>query len=48
MEEVITLSGGFILREGGNQLHRFQSPVDPLGGRGGVTERLGKLLCRSW
>ena len=44
MEQVITLSGGFILREGGNQLHRFQSPVDPRGGRGGITECLGELL----
>ena len=44
MEQLITLSGGFVLREGGDNLHRFQSPVDPLGGRGGVTERFGEFL----
>ena len=44
MEQLMTLSGGFFLREGGDKLHRFQSPVDFLGGRGGVTERFGELL----
>jgi len=45
VEQLIALSGAFVLREGGDQLHHFQSPVDLLGGRGRVTERLAGPLA---
>jgi len=44
VEQLIALLGDFVLREGGDQLHGFQSPVDLFGRRSGVTERLGELL----
>jgi len=44
VEQLITLLGDLVLREGGDQLHGFQSTVDFIGRRSGVTERLGELL----
>ena len=44
VEQLITLLGDFVLGEGGDQLHRFQSPVNLFSCRSGVTERLGQLL----
>jgi len=45
VEQLITLLGDFVLREGNDQLHRFRGPVDLLGSRGGVTERPSEPLA---
>ena len=43
VEQLVTISGDFVLREGGDQLHGFQSTVDLVDGKERVPERLKEL-----